>query len=273
MKKIAIAILGLTALASCNKEVSNTLAQPQNFMDSVSYSIGYNFGEGYKKEMGDKMDSLNLDAMILGLRNGVDSTGLFTPEQMGDIMRDFKLKLNEAMEAQAKKENEILSKEHDAFMEEVSKRDSIVTLPSGLMYKIISEGPGSKPDANDTTVVNYVGKFSDGEIFDANKPGEAARFVPLGLVPGLIEGLPLMSIGSKYEFYIPQNLGYGERGIPKSQGFKGIAPFSPIVFEIELLDVVSVSEEVHEVKMKELQARRMQMMQQQQMQQQLQQQR
>lgn len=262
MKKVAIAILSLTALASCKEGGSNTAFEPKTFMDSVSYSIGADMGLNVRKGTSDGMDSINVDALMAGVRNGIDSSSVFTEEQKKDIMRDFKLKMNDALTSNAKKE-------HDEFLKSVSEKEGIVTLPSGLMYKVISEGAGSKPDANDTVVVNYVGKYSDGTTFDSNEGRGEARFPTGGVVAGLKEGLPLMSIGSKYEFYMPFSLGYGERGIPSQQGFQGIPPFSPLVFEMELLDIVEVSDAVHAAKMEALQKQRQQQME---MQQQLQQQ-
>lgn len=240
MKKIAIALFGLTALTACKKEESKTTIETKTFMDSVSYSIGYNFGENFKNDMKDKMDSLNVDAMVIGLRNGIDSTGKFTPEEFEGIMRDYSLQLNDAVMNKYKSEEA-------SFLAEVSKNASTKTTSSGLMYEIISEGAGTKPDAKDTTVVNYTVKNTEGkEIFPGNPPGEAARFPINAWFPGVEEGLQLMPIGSKYKFYIPSALAFGEEGIRPNQRqpqLPNIPPHSVVIFEVELLDIVKMPNE------------------------------
>ncbi|MBP5360436.1 MAG: FKBP-type peptidyl-prolyl cis-trans isomerase [Bacteroidaceae bacterium] len=122
----------------------------------------------------------------------------------------------------------------EAFLAENAKKDSVVTLPSGLQYKIIKQGDGEVPQANSKVEVNYEGRLIDGTVFDSsykrNKPQE---FGVGGVIPGFSEALQLMPAGSEWEIYIPQELGYGDRENPNSP----IKPFSALIFKIELLSV------------------------------------
>ena len=122
----------------------------------------------------------------------------------------------------------------EAFLAENAKKDSVVTLPSGLQYKVIKQGDGEVPKANSKVEVNYEGRLIDGTVFDSsykrNKPQE---FGVSGVIPGFSEALQLMPVGSEWEIYIPQELGYGDRENPNSP----IKPFSALIFKVELVGV------------------------------------
>jgi FKBP-type peptidyl-prolyl cis-trans isomerase FklB len=137
----------------------------------------------------------------------------------------------------------ILSKEkvkNEAYLEENKKKEGVVTLPSGVQYKVIKEGTGPKPKPEETVKVAYVGKTIDGAEFDNSADNEDG-FVIFSLdrvIPGWAEGLQLMSVGSKYMLYIPSALGYGERGTPGGP----IGANATLIFEVELLDIVKNDE-------------------------------
>ena len=122
----------------------------------------------------------------------------------------------------------------EAFLAENAKKDSIVTLPSGLQYKVLVAGNGEVPQANSKVEVNYEGRLIDGTVFDSsykrNKPQE---FGVGGVIPGFSEALQLMPVGSTWEIYIPQELAYGERETPNSP----IKPYSALIFKIELISI------------------------------------
>ena len=122
----------------------------------------------------------------------------------------------------------------EAFLAENAKKDSVVTLPSGLQYKIIKQGDGEVPKSNSKVEVNYEGRLIDGTVFDSsykrNKPQE---FGVMGVIPGFSEALQLMPVGSEWEIYIPQELGYGDRENPNSP----IKPYSALIFKVELVGV------------------------------------
>ena len=122
----------------------------------------------------------------------------------------------------------------ETFLAENAKKDSVVVLPSGLQYKVIKQGDGEVPKANSKVEVNYEGRLIDGTVFDSsykrNKPQE---FGVGGVIPGFSEALQLMPVGSEWEIYIPQELGYGDRENPNSP----IKPFSALIFKVELVGV------------------------------------
>ena len=120
----------------------------------------------------------------------------------------------------------------DKFLAENGKKPGVVTTASGLQYEVIKKGTGPVPTATDQVKVHYVGTLLDGTEFDSSiKRNEPAMFPVNQVIPGWTEGLQLMPVGSKYKFYIPQNLAYG------SKGARGIEPLSTLVFEVELLGI------------------------------------
>ncbi|WP_408608949.1 FKBP-type peptidyl-prolyl cis-trans isomerase [Aquicella siphonis] len=120
-----------------------------------------------------------------------------------------------------------------SFLNENKNKPGVVTLPDGLQYKIIKEGTGAKPTANDTVTVNYAGRLIDGTEFDSSyKRGEPATFPVSGVIAGWTEALQLMKTGSVWELYIPANLAYGEYGAPPV-----IGPNETLIFKVELLSV------------------------------------
>lgn len=125
--------------------------------------------------------------------------------------------------------------ENKAYLEENTKKDSVVTLESGLQYQVLREGNGPKPKANDKVRVHYTGKMIDGTVFDSSYPrNEPAEFYPSQVIPGWKEALQLMPVGSKWRIFIPEGLAYGANPPRMS----GIQPFSTLVFEVEVLGIV-----------------------------------
>ena len=123
-------------------------------------------------------------------------------------------------------------KEGDAFLAENKKKDGVKTLPSGLQYKVLTEGKGASPKASDTVSVHYRGTFMDGTEFDSSyKRNEPAAFPVNGVIKGWTEALQLMKEGSKWQLVIPPHLAYGEPGGP------GIPPHAVLIFEVELVKI------------------------------------
>ena len=121
----------------------------------------------------------------------------------------------------------------EKYLADNAQKDGVVTLPSGLQYKVLNEGNGKKPKATDTVKCHYEGMLIDGTLFDSSiQRGEPAEFPLNGVIAGWTEGLQLMQEGAKYRFFIPYTLGYGEHGAGQS-----IPPFSALVFDVELIEV------------------------------------
>ena len=121
----------------------------------------------------------------------------------------------------------------EAFLSTNKLKPEVVTLPDGLQYKILVDGSGPKPAVNDVVTVNYAGKLIDGTEFDSSyKRGEPASFPVSGVIPGWVEALQMMNVGSTWELYIPANLAYGETGAPPS-----IGPNETLIFKVQLLGI------------------------------------
>ncbi len=205
--------------------------------DKASYAIGLNIGRGLHK------DSVDVDPNILarGLRDGLGGgKTLLTDEEMKGAMVALQSELRKKQEVRNKDQEEKMlqvgetnKKEGEAFLTANKTKDDIVTLPSGLQYKILKEGTGPKPSATDSVVCNYKGTLLDNTEFDSSyKRGQPATFEVGQVIHGWTEALQLMPVGSKWQLFIPAELAYGQRG-----GGSGIGPNATLIFEVELLSI------------------------------------
>jgi FKBP-type peptidyl-prolyl cis-trans isomerase len=201
--------------------------------DKASYAIGMNIGRGLHK------DSVDVDPAILlrGLKDGMaGGKTLMTDDEAKTAMMALQADLRKKQDAKMEIAGEANKKEGDAFLAANKTKDGVVTLPSGLQYKILKEGTGPKPAAADTVVCNYKGTLLDNTEFDSSyRRGQPATF-PVGqVIKGWTEVLQLMPVGSKWEVFIPSDLAYGPRG--PGQGGSTIGPNAALIFEIELLSI------------------------------------
>jgi len=200
--------------------------------DKLSYSIGLNVGHN----LGRDSIAINPDAFLRGLMDaGVDSASrLMTEEQVKETIQAYQEEQRTKLEAQAKVAGEKNMKEGEAFLAMNKKQPGVVTLASGLQYKVLVEGTGKKPKATSTVTTQYSGKLLDGTEFDSSyKRGEAATFACSQVIKGWTEALQLMKEGSKWELYIPSDLAYG----PAGYGGGVIPPNATLIFQIELISV------------------------------------
>jgi FKBP-type peptidyl-prolyl cis-trans isomerase FklB len=231
MKKFAVAVvvLGVIGCQSPGQK-SVKLASKQ---DSVSYSIGMNVGNSLKR------DSIVIspEAFLRGVTDASADSAvrMLTETAVQEVLQKFQMEMREKQMTNAKAAGEKQKAEGDKFLAENAKKPGVVTLPSGLQYRVLTEGKGKKPTEKSTVVTHYSGKLLDGTEFDSSyKRGEPATF-PLsggGLIRGWTEGLQLMREGSKYEFYIPPQLAYGEAGAGSV-----IPPNATLIFQVELVAV------------------------------------
>ncbi len=214
--------LSLAFAATAQEAKSGLDTQKQK----AGYAIGMNIGSSFKKQ-GLEID---LDTLFKGVKDGyTGGKALMTEEQSQEVMtilqKEMAAKQGEKME-QAKKDGIV-------FLEANKKKDGVKTTASGLQYKSLVEGKGAKPKATDNVTVNYKGTLVDGTEFDSSyKRNEPAKFPLNGVIPGWTEGLQLMGVGSKYQFVIPSQLAYGERGESGA-----IPPNSTLIFEVELISI------------------------------------
>ena len=233
MKKIsiyvaaAIVALGVSS-TSCDSKQNVNLKLA---VDSASYAIGVNTGAGYKENLktlpGGKA---NVDALIAGFITALkgDSAALkMTPEAAQAYLQTY------FTEAQARDAIKIKD-EGETFLAENKTKSGVLTTESGLQYQVVTEGKGAKPTAADKVKVHYTGTLLDGTKFDSSVDrGEPAEFGVGQVIKGWTEGLQIMPVGSKYIFWIPAELAYGEQGAGAD-----IKPGAALKFEVELLEIV-----------------------------------
>ena len=200
--------------------------------DKLSYSIGLNVGHN----LGRDSIAINPDAFIRGVLDaGLDTASrLMTDAQVQETIMQYQAEQRTRLEAGAKVAGEKNRREGEAFLDQNKKQPGVVTLPSGLQYKVLVAGKGKMPKLNSTVMTQYSGKLLDGTEFDSSyKRGEAATFPVSGVFKGLTEALQLMKEGSKWELYVPPELAYGTAG----SGGGTIPPNATIIFQVELISV------------------------------------
>jgi FKBP-type peptidyl-prolyl cis-trans isomerase FklB len=204
--------------------------------DKESYAIGLNIGKSIHR------DGVDVDPNILlrGMKDALgDGKTLLSDDEAKAVMTSLQTRLRkqQAEKAQlaaeaAKKVGEANKSAGDAFLAENKTKEGVVTLPSGLQYKILTEGTGPKPTATDTVVCNYKGTLLDNTEFDSSYSRKEPLTIPVGgVIKGWTEALQLMPVGSKWQLFIPSDLAYG----PQAKG--PIGPNSTLIFEVELLSI------------------------------------
>lgn len=191
-----------------------------------SYAIGAQIGKNLKAQNID-LDNKAFSAAIKDVMEGKEPR--MAEEDRVKALRS----MSEAMQAKEKVAAEENLKKGTAFLEENKMKEGWKSTESGLQYKIVEEGKGKKPKADDTVEVHYRGKLIDGKEFDSSySRNQPAQFPVKGVIPGWTEALQLMPVGSKFELVIPPQLAYGDRGNPS------IPANSALIFEVELLNII-----------------------------------
>lgn len=199
--------------------------------ERVSYMVGQDIAktlEPIKDEVDIKLIAQAIEESFAGKPPKI------TDEQANEIRNEFGQKLQKKRAEEAKALSEKNVKEGETFLAANGKKSGVVTTKSGLQYQVLTEGKGAKPKDTDTVRVHYKGTLLDGKTFDSSYDRkQPAEFILGQVVPGWSEGVALMPVGSKYKFWIPSKLAYGESG---AAGV--IGPNATLVFEVELLDIV-----------------------------------
>ena len=200
-------------------------------MDKLSYALGLGIGRQLA-QMG--AEQLSIDDFAQAIKDVVAGGQLKLDEAEAQvIVQEFFQKQEEKQRAAAAEMGKKAKEEGEKYLAENAKKEGVVTLPSGLQYLVIKEGNGKRPKATDKVKCHYEGMLVDGTLFDSSvQRGEPATFPLNQVIAGWTEGLQLMTEGSKYRFFIPYTLGYGERGAGAS-----IPPFAAFVFDVELIEV------------------------------------
>ncbi len=193
-------------------------------MDKVSYALGLSMGQNL---MGSGVETLNYQDLAKGIEDVLThQQPQISYQEAQQVLGKYFEELEAKVAGQAKAVGE-------KFLQENAKREGVKTTASGLQYEVLEPSLGQKPKATDTVRVHYEGTLIDGTVFDSSyRRGESITFPLNGVIRGWTEGLQLMSIGSKYKFFIPYQLAYGERGAGAS-----IPPYAALIFTVELLGI------------------------------------
>ena len=224
------------------KGLETTLNLDAKNKKKVAYAFGQNIGYQLSQQMlpnmeqsffnGDSTQHLNKKLFYAGIANALLEKNLVISAEEANVLAPA---IGEKIQKAALEKKYAVEKQENAdFLANNAKQEGVVTLESGLQYKVIFEGTGAKPAATDRVRVHYHGTNIKGEVFDSSiERGEPAEFLLNGVISGWTEGLQLMPVGSKYILYVPYNLAYGEQG----RGEK-IGPFATLIFEVELLSIL-----------------------------------
>jgi FKBP-type peptidyl-prolyl cis-trans isomerase FklB len=196
--------------------------------DKQSYAIGLNVGKSLHR------DDIDVDPKIVvqGLQDAMAGGAvLLTDDQIKTVMTDLQNQVRQKQEEKRQALAESNKKDGAAFLAANATKPGVVTLPSGLQYKVLTAGTGAKPTATDSVICNYRGTLLNDTEFDSSYKRGPATFPVSGVIKGWTEALQLMPVGSKWQLFIPADLAYGERGR------EPIGPNATLVFDLELLSI------------------------------------
>jgi len=198
--------------------------------EKASYALGMSIGSGLQRQ------GVGVDPAIVsrGLRDAMSGKKtLLTEDEMKTALQQLRADVQQQQQAKMHAAGDANRKAGEAFLQANKSKDGVKTLADGLQYKVLQEGSGPKPTANDTVTVNYRGTLVDGKEFDSSyKRGQPATFPVGGVIKGWTEALQLMPVGSKWQLFIPADLAYGDR--PPSPD---IGPGDTLIFDVELLSI------------------------------------
>lgn len=227
MKLHWMSVVGITLLAVpvCAQETPSLKTE----QEIVSYGIGYDVAKNLKKQGVD----INLDLLVKGLKDAYAGQNPPLPEkELRQVMRKFQADVRRDIVLKRRAEGEQNRKLGTNFLAANKTKEGVVTLPSGLQYKILKEGHGKKPTDADTVQCYYRGTLIDGTEFDATEAGKPADLKISLLIPGWKEALKMMPVGSHWQVFVPSQLAYGDRGAGNE-----IGPNATLIFDVELLAI------------------------------------
>lgn len=203
--------------------------------DKISYALGLNVGTNLHRQ------SVDIDPAILarGLQDGLaGNKPLLTEEEARTLLMQLQDDMRKKQAEKAQQVGGANKTEGEAFLAANKTKEGVITLPSGLQYKILKAGTGAKPSATDSVVCNYRGTLINGTEFDSSyKRGEPATFPVSGVIKGWTEALQLMPVGSKWQLFVPSDLAYGDRGAGAD-----IGPNATLIFEVEMISIQAKSQ-------------------------------
>ena len=227
MKKLMLA-MGMASVVSFTAS-ADTVKVLENDQEKVSYSFGLVLG----KRMQNDLPDLNVDVFMQGVKDAIENKApLLNDEEVADVLSTFQ---RDMQQQQMEKVQEIADKNQkigEEFLAKNKDKEGVVTLESGLQYKVLTEGKGPQPGSSDVVKVHYTGSLISGEVFDSSvERGEPVTFPLNGVIAGWTEALQLMPTGSKWQLYIPSELAYG------TNGNRSIGPNETLLFDVELISI------------------------------------
>jgi len=230
MKSKTTAILALTALTAAVGLAGEPASSFKDDKEKASYAVGLNMGGTWKRQD----IELDYEALLRGLNDArQEGKALLNEQEIREVLNKFQQDIFAKQKLKRQQLGEKNKGEGDAFLADNKGKAGVITLPSGLQYKVITDGSGSIPKSDDIVEVNYRGTLIDGTEFDSSaKAGKPATFRVNGVIKGWTEALGLMKAGSKWQLFIPPNLAYAEAG----SGQK-IGPNATLLFDLELVSV------------------------------------
>lgn len=236
LKSALWSVLGIVVLAGAARAEEPPALKDQK--EKVSYAVGMDIAANMKRQLVE----VDPDVMARAMKDVfAGNKTLLTPEESKAVLTAYQQELR-ARQAEAKKKlGEKNKEEGEAFLAANKTKEGVVTLASGLQYKILKQGEGPKPTADDSVECQYRGTLIDGTEFDSSyKRGQPAVFPVKGVIKGWTEALQLMPVGSKWQLFVPADLAYGERGAGPD-----IGPAATLVFEVELLGIKEKAKSPH----------------------------
>ncbi len=232
MRYFLIGLL-IVAFISCQSQQTGQTTLIKS-LETSEDSLGYSLGQQMAKSIKSGSGKFNDEALLQGVMDALnDSESKLTDAEIQKHYKDFRTILAEEQQKIRQQQASENMAEAEEFLEANKNEEGVVTLPSGLQYKVIEKGSGKSPDANDMVTVHYTGTLIDGSKFDSSRDrGKPATFQVNRVIPGWTEALQKMKEGSHWKLFIPPDLAYGQRG---ARG--RIEPNSALIFDVELLEV------------------------------------
>lgn len=205
--------------------------QENNQLDRLSYALGMSMGNNFKSSGIEKIVSSDFADGVAAVYEG--AAPKMSYDEAKAVIQSFFSQLQEKQNAAMAEMARVNAEAGKSFLAENAKRSEVKTTASGLQYEVIAEGDGNKPSANNTVKVHYTGSLIDGTVFDSSvQRGEPAVFGVTQVIPGWVEALQMMTVGSKWRLFIPSELAYGANGAGNI-----IGPNATLIFEVELLGI------------------------------------
>ncbi len=245
MRIFIVLLLTFTVVTAQTKKAPNAKTAASVVLKTQGDSISYCIGQNIYGNLKDPGIQLNLNVLLESLKDAAKEKSILTQEQIIKVLTALNTKMQERQMAQQKAEEEkkktemtpIIEKnkkEGETFLAENKKKEGVITTASGLQYRVITKGTGPSPKDTSQVKVHYKGTLLDGKTFDSSYDRNEPATFPLNqVIKGWTEGLQLMQVGDKYQFFIPYDLAYGEMGRGET-----IPPAAVLIFEVELLEIV-----------------------------------